>query len=444
MKNLIAAAAVLLGVMNLFAGTLQFECSSNKEDSIYKAGEKIVFTVKLTEDGKTASDRFIFYRLYHDCKMIRSDKVSAAEALNVETSSDKPGWVYIRVTAKDGDDKIIEQPVEGKEDQPVNGGIGAMVEPEKLLPLMKEPEDFDAFWDKVKAELAAVPMKELEKVSIPDDNVDIYDIKIACAGEKPVSGYLCMPKNATPKSCPAIITFHGAGVLSSGKLIGKAKRGLIALDINAHGIENGKPKQFYEDLEKNYYYAVLDKDRSGRYSHWYKNDREKFYFKGMYMRVLRALEYIKSLPEWDGKHLIINGTSQGGAQAMAACALDHDITFARAGVPAMCDHSGCLDDRCSGWPMLYTPKEYQDDPAVARCASYYDGAYFARRIKCPIWICTGFLDGTCSPTSVFAAYNCIPADVEKHMQTIPTGGHGSFYSDGMDAIENYIDSILKK
>ena len=83
-------------------------------------------------------------------------------------------------------------------------------------------------------------------------------------------------------------------------------------------------------------------------------------------------------------------------------------------------------------------------PAVVKCASYFDGAYFARRIKCPIWFNTGFIDGTCPPTSVFAAYNSIPAEVEKHMQTCPTGGHRTSHTDGTSAIKGYIKSILRK
>ena len=442
-------AAAAMGVMNLFAGTLQFECSSNKDDSIYKAGDKIVFEVKLLEDGQPAADKFIQYHLYHDDKVIKRDKVSGAETLQVETSLDKPGWTRIQVFAKDGNNKNILQPkkVRGKGiiDQPVSGGIGAMVEPEKLFPFMKEPEDFDAFWDKVKAELAAVPMVELERIPIPDDKVQVFDVKIACAGEKPVSGYLCIPKDAKPGSCPVLVNFHAAGVGGSQKLIRRAVLGAITFDINAHGIENGKPKAFYDDLRRNYYFAELDKDRPKFYAHWYKNDRDKFYFKGMYMRLMRALEYVKSLPEWDGKHLIVTGRSQGGAQVLAACALDHDITFARAEVPAMCDHSGCLAGRRSGWPRLYEKEEYEADPAVAICASYYDNAYFAKRIKCPIWICTGFMDATCPPSSVFAAYNSIPDGVEKHMQTCPKGNHGgSPHTDGEKALTEYLESILKK
>ena len=442
-------AVFALGVTNLFAGTLKFECSSNKEDSIYRTGDKIVFTVKLLEDGQAASDKFIQYRLCHDNKTVKRGKVSAAEELTVETSLDKPGWVYILVAAKDGEDEDIKQPTlyRGKEtERPVKSGIGAMVEPEKLLPVLKEPDDFDAFWEKVKAELAAVPVKELERVPVQDPQVQVWDVKIACAGGMPVSGYLCMPKDAKPKSCPAILTFHGAGVVSSSKRISRARQGFIALDVNAHGIENGKPKEFYDDLRKNYYFnKELGPDRPQYYAHWYKTDREKFYFKGMYMRVMRALEYVKSLPEWDGKHLIVMGTSQGGAQVIAACALDHDVTFARAGVPALCDLSGCLGGRCSGWPILYTEKDHEKNSDVVKCVSYFDSAYLAKRIKCPIWISTGFMDTTCSPTSVFAAYNNIPDGVEKHMQTDPLAGHlEPPFTDWEKALKVYLDSFLKK
>lgn len=441
----ILTATVMLCVLNIFAGTLKFECSVNRENAIYKAGEKIIFTVKLTEDGKTAADKFIQYRLYHDDKEMKKDKVSAAGELKIETSSDKPGWIYIQVWAKDSKNKFIKQLVKdgGKTVDQARSIIGAMVEPEKLLPPMKEPEDFDAFWDQVKKELAAVPMKELERVPVQDPKVRVYDVKISCAGEKPVSGYLCVPLNAKPGSCPAYVSFHGAGVRSSYKPVDRAVRGLIALDINAHGIENGKPQSFYEDLKKNYYNTTLDQFRPTRYPHWNKHDRDKFYFKGMYMRLMRALEYVKSLPEWDGKHLIVSGGSQGGAQVLAACALDHDITFARAGVPAMCDHSGCLGNRRSGWPALYSRGNDRKNPDYAKCASYYDGAYFARRIRCPIWINTGFADTVCPPTSVFAAYNSIPPETEKHMQTCPDGGHSTPHTEGMKAMNDYINAILK-
>ena len=43
---------------------------------------------------------------------------------------------------------------------------------------------------------------------------------------------------------------------------------------------------------------------------------ETSYFRGMILRLIRALQYTKSLPEWDGKNLEVSGKSQGGAFAI--------------------------------------------------------------------------------------------------------------------------------
>ena len=442
--KLFVAVAALFAALPMIAGTLTFEYSSNRASAIYKAGEKIVLTARLLEDGKPANGKFIRYKLYHDHKVVKRGDVPASGELTVETSGKKPGWIFIQTWAVGADKKFIKQNVtrRGKTSMGlVSGGIGAMVEPEKITTPLAEPADFDEFWNKVKSELAAVPMKELEKVQLKRyTKVKVYDIKISCAGEKPVSGYLCMPVDAKAKSCPAIVSFHGAGVRSSSKPTGWAAKGLIALDINAHGIVNGKPSKFYEDLRKNYYHTTLDANRKTRYAHWNKHDRDLYYFKGMYMRLMRALEYVKSLPEWDGKHLIVTGGSQGGAQVIAACGLDKDITFALAGVPSMCDHSGCLAGRRSGGPTLYKSVNGKpDDPAVARCALYYESVFFARRIKCPIYLSAGFIDTTCPPSGIFAAYNSIPG--KKAIQTTPTAGHVAPMNKGNKALEAYVKNI---
>ena len=444
MTKVFFAVVSVFTVLSAVAGTLKFECSANKKDAIYHSGEKIIFTVRLLEDGKPVEGKKIRYQLYHEYDVIRQSVVPAGKPLVLETSRKAPGSVFVQLTALDAGGKTVRQNVT-KRGKKVNvvvaGGIGAMVEPEKITTFLAEPADFDEFWNKVKSELAAVPMKELEKVQLKRyTKVKVYDIKISCAGEKPVSGYLCMPVDAKAKSCPAIVSFHGAGVRSSGIPAGWAAKGLIALDINAHGIVNGKPSKFYEDLRKNYYYTTLDANRKTRYVHWNKHDRDLYYFKGMYMRLMRALEYVKSLPEWDGKHLIVTGGSQGGAQVIAACGLDKDITFALAGVPSMCDHSGCLAGRRSGGPTLYKSVNGKpDDPAVARCALYYESVFFARRIKCPIYLSAGFIDTTCPPSGIFAAYNSIPG--KKAIQTTPTAGHVAPMNKGNKALEAYVKNI---
>lgn len=119
-------------------------------------------------------------------------------------------------------------------------GLGACVGPETLKQGVPEPADFDAFWRKAKAELAAVPMQVLEKKLVKETDISrVYDVKIAAPGKRPVSGYLTIPKDAKPGSLPLYLHFHGYGVQSAEVVESKDA---IHFFINAHGIENGRER----------------------------------------------------------------------------------------------------------------------------------------------------------------------------------------------------------
>ena len=445
-----------LAVASASASLITYKCTVNKNDAIFKPGEKISFTAQMLEDGKAVTRPLLLrYTLYHDHKAVKRGVVKADKSISVDTSSERPCWVFLQLHAieeyKDGNTlktrQISQEIIRNGRKRTVtaSGGVGAMVSPLEIKPSMKEPDDFDEFWNNAKKELSSVPLKVIEKKQFSHfKTVNAFDVKISCAGEKPVSGYLCIPSNAKTKSCPAVLTFHGAGVSSANFDTVHTKYGAITFNVNAHGIENGKPFKFYNNLRKNYYFTTLDEKRRDNYLRWNRDDRNKYYMRGMFLRVLRALEYVKTLPEWDGKHIIVTGTSQGGTQSIVAAALDKDVTFVRAGVPGWCDISGVLADRRSGGGRVYTLEEVQANPALAKEASYFDCMFFARRIKCPIYMNTGFIDTTCVPSSVFAAYNQIPAATEKHMQTVPDSGHSADHNLGRKALFEYLKKITKK
>ena len=157
----------------------------------------------------------------------------------------------------------------------------------------------------------------------------------------------------------------------------------------------------------------------------------------MFQRVMRALDYVKSLPEWDGRTLIVMGQSQGGGQSLAAAGLDPQVTLCCANVPALCDLGGRSLGRRPGWPIASLPHKIQTDAEVRGRTAYVDGVFFARRIKCPVYLSTGLVDNTCISSAVFSAFNSIPAGVEKHMYINPSGNH-----DTSDSIEG--DTVIRK
>jgi len=64
-------------------------------------------------------------------------------------------------------------------------------------------------------------------------------------------------------------------------------------------------------------------------------------FSAMYLADYRAVEYLASRPDWDGKTLVVMGTSMGGQQSLAV-AVSSKITHSSLTNPAGCDSNGNL------------------------------------------------------------------------------------------------------
>ena len=385
----------------------KIKVSADHKDGLYKSNEKIKFSISVNKDGKAIAGKKLSYAITRDGNSsIKGVLTSENSSLTVTTSLDKPGFVLCYVYYKTEDGKYIRS----------WGGAG--VEPLKITAPEVDKKDIYAFWDAKIKMLKALPLKITKtQVAVPkkyNNKLECFDLRVNCPGGAPVSGYFIKPVTAKAKSLPAYISFHGAGWRSARKPYNIAARNALALDINAHGVDNGKPKDFYTKLKhgrlKGYYHSNSD-------------NKEKNYFCGMFMRVYRALQFIKAQPEWNGKTLIVYGSSQGGAQALFAAAVDPDITLAVARVPAMCNHYGILEKRQSGWPRFIkldkNGKPRNKD--VADCAKYYDVALLAPRIKSEMILTAGFIDRTCSPSSVYAAYNAIKS--KKQIINNVSAGH---------------------
>ena len=129
----------------------------------------------------------------------------------------------------------------------------------------------------------------------------------------------------------------------------------------------------------------------------------------MFLRTARAVDFVRTLPEWDGKTLIVFGRSQGGAQALAAAALVPEITLCVANVPALADHAGFTAGRQPGWPNLCKQQKNLLQPS-----SYVDVANLASRIRCRTRLTAGMIDNVCPPSSVTLVKNRMSAPVELH------------------------------
>ena len=380
--------------------------SINKESGIYEKGERAVVTCHTD--------------------------IAPADSLLVSVSYNNKVGKTFSILPVSTDFTVLEQSldstcavsVEVKDCQGASASIGYVVAPEGFRAGYEEPADLMAYWDNLKAQLKALPMQvKTTPLTVPQQYQDKYtceDVEINCLGPAPMRAYVAKPVGAKEKSLPIIILCRAAGVkgdwcrCSVNECVGNSAlgNGALSLDLNAHGMLNGQSDDYYKMLED----GLLNK-------YWEYNaaDRETYYFRGMYLRVLRAIEYMTSLPEWDGRRLLVIGESQGGGQAVAAAGLDPRVSAVVLNVPAMQDLGGARKERLSGWPQ---PIENHQDLSSAQLDNtlpYFDGSQLIRHTKAEIFCEIGLIDTTCPPSAVFSSLN--NAKGKKTVKCVPYRTH---------------------
>jgi cephalosporin-C deacetylase len=270
--------------------------------------------------------------------------------------------------------------------------VGAAVAPRKLGLSTPRPADFDTFWNAKLAAQSKVPINaSLTPISSDIPGIEESMFALDALGSK-VHGYLAKP--VRPGRFPAIIQLQYAGVyaLDPHWAAQRASDGWLVINVDAHD--------------------TLPSERSGGIPKAYvavgNTDREKSYFLNMYLRDSRALDYLLTRPDWDGKTILLIGASQGGQQSFALAGLRPEkITAVLVCVPAGADTNGDLHGRKSGFPQWPS-----SNPKAMETALYFDPVNFASRIKAPVMAGIGFIDTVSPPAGVWTALNQISGPTE--------------------------------
>lgn len=387
---------------------IDFRAVSEKLE--YAPNEEMTFTFKVDFGGEKAPKKpysFTWTRTGDD-GLTESGKsqITPKNPVTVKTKLGKPGFVRIQANLLDARGKQVYKINKDKKERIFFDG-GAGVQLDKLTNAVPEPEDFDAFWAKQKAKLKNVPLKStMKKVSPEGADVEVYEVSVDCAGPRPVTGFLTIPTNAAVKSLPAEVSYHGYGTRVQRNR--KGWGGAIRFDVNAHGYDLGKDKAYYDEFFKN----IKSNGQIYAFDPKQNSNPEEAYFNGMVLRLLRSLEFVKSLPQWDGKNLKVSGGSQGGLQTIWAAGLDPDVTEANSGITWCCDFAGTTIGRLGGWR-----------PSYVAGLNYYDAINHAKRIKCKTFISrAGLGDYTCPPSGLAILYNNMKAP--KKIRWVQGSTHG--------------------
>jgi len=368
--------------------------SPDHPDWTYRLNEKCTFTVRVLKAQNLLPDVKVDYELGPEMypTEIKKGVVLKGGELKLQGTLKTPGFLRCKVTAHVGDRTYV-------------GLATSAYAPEQLQPVSELPADFREFWTNTLANVRKTPLNPLMTL-LPErctetDNVYQVSFQTKAWGGR-FYGILSVPKKEG--KYPALLRVPGAGVRPYGGDTYTAPGKVITLEVGIHGIPVTMAQSVYDDLAS----GAL-----GNYWTFGRDNRETFYYNRVIVGALRAVDFICSLPQYNGKSLGVTGSSQGGALSVITAALDPRVTFFAAVHPALCDHEAFLKKRACGWPHYFF---YYGAPSEKELQTvrYYDTANFARCLAVPGWFSWGYNDDVCPPTSMYAAYNVITSPKELH------------------------------
>jgi len=373
---------------------------------IYDVGETVGWTVTPGAAAPTYLYKWTIRR--NNAVVLKEGKLDLSSGKDkIEIVADQPEMIYAAIEAYANLDGTVPAPApdatvgqggagRGPASPFVGGNagrntgyyaVGAAVAPTKLGLSTPRPADFDAFWDGKLAAQAKVPINPvLTPVSSDVEGVEMSMFQLDALGSK-AHGYVAKPTK--DGKFPALLQLQYAGVyaLNARADAQRAAKGWLMINVDSHD--------------------KLPSDPSGGIPRDYQtvgnNDREKSYFLNMYLRDSRALDYLLTRPDWDGRTIVVTGGSMGGQQSLVLAGLrPEEITAVLVCVPAGADTNGDLHGRKAGYPNWPS-----DKPDVMQAALYFDTVNFASRIKAPVMAGFGFIDTISPPAGVWTVLNQI-------------------------------------
>jgi len=374
-------------------------------NGIYQLGQRAGWTVTVPAGADQTMTKYTYVIKTNNRDVIQTGTLDfSSGSTTMETALNEPAMLYVEVKPP------------AKDAVPIH--LGAAIAPSKLRPSVPRPADFDSFWDgKLKA-LSEVPIHPvLTPAPAGKDGVDLYTVKLDSLGSH-VQGYLARPSKQG--KLPALVIFQYAGVyaLRPETVTDRAAEGWLAFDVDSHDMAPDQATGVSTS-----YYAIGN------------TSRETSYFLNMYLRDSRAIDYIASRPDWDGKTIVVMGTSMGGQQSLVAAALNPKVTAVIVNEPAGADSNGDLHGRKEGYPNWPS-----DNPKAMETALYFDTVNFASQIKAPVLAAVGFIDTTAPPAGIWTAFNQIPGP--KEMISMMESDHNNRTPEKQDAYNARSKEVL--
>jgi cephalosporin-C deacetylase-like acetyl esterase len=396
-RSLCAVIVALIAIIHPSAtDAQQLTFAPEHATGIYAVGERVGWTVSVPPGSTASTGAYTYTVKRNGLEVVKTGSITLAGGpAKIETSLDAPAMLVVEVRppagtmgfggrSTGGDGRVL---------------LGAAVAPTAIQPTEPRPADFDAFWSAKIAQLMAIPAAPvLTPGASGKPGVDYATIKMNNINGAHVYGQLAKPSREG--KFPALLILQWASPpypLQKQWVTDHATEGWLTLNIEPHDVPSDMPQAFYDALPQ----IIKSYNTIGQLS------RDESYFLAMYLGDYRAIEYLASRPDWDGKTIVVMGTSMGGQQSLAVAGLNPRVTALIVDVPAGADVTASLHGRAAGYPNWNVSR-----PEVLETARYFDVVNFASRITAKSLVAMGFIDDVSPPAGIWTAFNLIKGPKE--------------------------------
>jgi cephalosporin-C deacetylase len=288
-------------------GTVSVRVALDHADWRYEIGQPVKFTITVMQDGQPVPNAKVTYKIGPEAMppTIEKSVTLTSPSLTVEGGTlNEAGFLRCIATVE----------MYGKT---YRGLATAAFKPDTLQPTIANPNDFDGFWEAGKQSLAKIPL-DAKLTYLPDYSTAksaCYHANLQNVGmgnlNSRLYGIFCEPR--AEGKYPALLSVPGAGVRPYRGLTEMADKGFITLQIGIHGIPVTLEQVVYDNL-----------GAGALFGYWTYNmdNRDRYYYKRVYLGCVRANDFLVQHPKYNGKDLMVTGGSQGGALSIITTALD--------------------------------------------------------------------------------------------------------------------------
>ena len=399
MLVLLALRPALVGAQAPSIHPLTADLRVNGRDGILRKGQKAVVTVHLYNTGPYVT------RGQLRCTVATGDRVGLAqktEPVALPAGGTVTATIRYR-PRRAGFYRAEFEWVVGHDT--LRGFTWFGYRPESIQSPLTRPPDFRVYWQKAKADLAAIP---------PDFSVQpnpeytttqrvVYTVEMRSLDNALIRGYYVVPRSGGP--FPAVLRLPGyyEHLVPKPEWEGFA---VLYLNIRGHGNSRDDVPADAPLIARN----IADKDR--------------YFYRGAYLDCLRAVDFLCSRPEVDTARVAVAGGSQGGALSIATAALDKRIKYCLPDMPFLSDFRQYF--RIASFPVNNLAEYQKRHPELTwaqmhATLDYVDVKNLAPWVHCPVLLSVGLRDTICPPAINLSAYNQL--HVPKELRVYPGSGH---------------------